>query len=146
MVRQEKIMLMAQAAAYEKAHYQQDSFAKRYYRQDYIDKERLRARIWATIYFLVYWGVRAVQMFYLNQVNFLSFDYVGFVIRILVEYVILLFVVSFIAGFIHAWRYDKAKKRIDHYFDLLDQIDSFETFEKAEKTAEKQKAAESEGE
>ncbi len=146
MVRQEKIMLMAQAAAYEKTHYQQDSFAKRYFRQDYIDKERLRARIWATIYFLVYWGVRAVQMFYINQMNFLSFDYVGFVIRILVEYVILLFVVSFIAGFIHAWRYDKAKKRIDEYFDLLDQIDSFDTFEKAEKAAIKKNTEKSEEE
>ena len=135
MVRQEKIMLMAQAAAYEKTHYQQDSFAKRYYRQDYIDKERLRARIWATVYFLVFWGVRCVQMFYLDQVNFLSFDYIGFAIRVLVEYVILLFVVSFIAGVIHAWRYDRAKKRIDHYFDLLDQIDSFATFDKAEQAA-----------
>lgn len=126
MVNTEKIRLMAQAAAYEQRQYARDSFANRYYKQDYVDKERLRAGIFATIFYILFWAYEAVCIFYLNGVDLLTYDYVGLCIRILVEYVALLILVSVITGAVHSRRFDKAKQRMDSYYDLLDQIDSYQ--------------------
>lgn len=125
MVDTEKIRLMAQAASYEEKMMRHDSFVKRFYKQDYVDKEKLKARFFATIFFLLFWGYKAVKIFFIDRADLLHYDYTGLVIRILVEYVILLIIVSVIAGLVHARRYEKAKERVDSYFDLLDQIDLY---------------------
>lgn len=124
--REEYIRLMAQAASYEKNHYQQDSIAKRYYRQDYIGRKVLGACFWATIYYIIYWAYRLADIFYIKNANLLTYDYRGLVVHILVVYVVVLVVVGIIAGLVHARRYDAAKKRLNAYYDLLDQIDTFE--------------------
>lgn len=126
MVNTDKIRLMAQAASYEEKMLRQDSFAKRYYRQDYLDKEKLKARFWSTVFFLMYWGFQIVNIFYVEHANLLTYDYVGLAIRVVVEYIVLLLVVSAIAGVVHARRFDEAKSRLDEYYDTLDQIDSYQ--------------------
>lgn len=126
MVNTDKIRLMAKAAAYEEKQLQQDSFVRRYYKQDYVDRERLRAGFFATIFFILFWIYQAIKIFYIEAADLLTYDYVGLVIRILLEYVVLLVVVSVITGFVHIQRFDQAKKRMDNYYDLLDQIDSYQ--------------------
>ena len=56
----------------------------------------------------------------------MHYDYTGFVINALVGYLILLLVVSGITAAVHGSRYDRAKKRIDQYYDLLEQINEIE--------------------
>ena len=73
--------------------------------------------------YLVYY---AVDEFYVKGVDLLHYDYTGFVINALVGYLILLMVVSGITAVVHGNRYDKAKKRIDQYYDLLEQINEIE--------------------
>ena len=51
MLSREKIRMMAQAAVYEKQYYRKDMFAGRYYKNDYIGLERLKTKIWMTIFF-----------------------------------------------------------------------------------------------
>ncbi len=126
MVNTDKIRLMAKAAAYEARQLQQDSFVKRYYKQDYVDRERLRAGFFATVFFILFWIYQAIKIFYIEAADLLTYDYVGLVIRVLVEYIILLVVVTVIASFVHIQRFDQAKKRMDNYYDLLDQIDSYQ--------------------
>jgi len=126
MISTDKIRLMTQAASYEEKQERHDAFARRYYKQDYVDKESLKARVFATIFFLLFWGYRAVEIFYIEHANLLTYDYAGLVIRILVEYILLLVVVTAIAGFVHSRRFDKAKARLDEYYDVLDQIDSYQ--------------------
>lgn len=126
MVNTDKIRLMAKAAAYEEKQLQQDSFVRRYYKQDYVDRERLRAGFFATVFFILFWIYQAIKIFYIEAADLLTYDYVGLVIRILLEYVVLLVVVSVITGFVHIQRFDQAKKRMDNYYDLLDQIDSYQ--------------------
>ena len=46
MINKEKIRLMTQAAAYESSGLQRDSFAKRYYKKDYVGLEKLKSKIW----------------------------------------------------------------------------------------------------
>lgn len=126
MVNTDKIRLMAKAAAYEEKQLQQDSFVRRYYKQDYVDRERLRAGFFATVFFILFWIYQAIKIFYIEAADLLTYDYVGLVIRILLEYIVLLVVVSVITGFVHIQRFDQAKKRMDNYYDLLDQIDSYQ--------------------
>ena len=45
LVNKEKIILMCKAAAYESGKLRDDAFAKRYYKQDYIDLQRLKLRM-----------------------------------------------------------------------------------------------------
>lgn len=126
MANKEKIRLMAKAAQYEESDFRHDSFAARYFKGDYIDKAQLTARIWATIFFILYWAYRLVKEFYVEGANLLTYPYVGTFVKIIVSFIGLLLVVSWIAGFAHARRYDQAKKRIDEYYDLLDQISEYD--------------------
>ena len=64
--------------------------------------------------------------FYVKNADLLHYDYVGFAVNAVVVYFILLVIISAISGMAHGNRYDKAKKRIDQYYDLLEQINEIE--------------------
>ena len=114
MINKEKIQLMAQAASYEASSFQKDAFAKRYYKKDYIGLEKLKSKIWITVFYVVYLMYTAID------------DYTGFVIHALVWYAILLLIISGVTAVVYGSRYDKAKKRIDHYYELLEQINNID--------------------
>ncbi|MCI8633074.1 MAG: hypothetical protein HFE64_06310 [Lachnospiraceae bacterium] len=126
MINKEKIQLMTQAASYETSSFQKDAFAKRYYKKDYIGLEKLKSKIWLTVFYIVYLMYTAIDEFYVKGADLLHYDYTGFVIHALVWYAILLLVISGITAVVYGARYDKAKKRIDHYYDLLDQINNID--------------------
>lgn len=126
MISKEKIRLMAQAASYESSQYRQDAFAKRYYKKDYIGLEKLKSKIWVTVFYVIYLVYTAVDEFYVKGADLLHYDYTGFVIHALVWYVILLLIVSGVTAVIYSNRYDRAKKRIDQYYDTLEQINNFD--------------------
>ena len=119
------IALMAKAAAYEEEYLKRDSIARRYYKQDYVGVQQLKARVWATIFYIIYWAYKVVDIFYIQQANLLHYNYTGLIIRVLAEYAVVLIAVSVIAGLVHSVRCDRAKKRLDVYYVLLDQIDNF---------------------
>ncbi|MBO6158126.1 MAG: hypothetical protein J6P72_02550 [Firmicutes bacterium] len=125
MVSEEKIILMSKAAAYESDKYRDDSFAKRYYKEDYMDKTRLTLRIWATVYYIIYWGYTLVKQFYIEGVSLLHYDYGTLFVKVILYYAVILILVSWIGGFFAGIRYDSAKKRIDRYYELLASINDF---------------------
>lgn len=126
MINKEKIRLMTQAAGYEASGLRRDSFAKRFYKNDYVGLEKLKSKIWLTVFYAVYLIYFAVDEFYIKGADLLHYDYTGFVIDALVGYLILLLIVSGITSVVHGNRYDRAKKRIDWYYDLLEQINEIE--------------------
>lgn len=125
LVNKEKIILMCKAAAYESDGLRNDAFAKRYYKQDYIDLQRLKMRIWTTIFYLIYWVYYLVKEFYIDGANLLHYNYGALFIKVFFYYAILLIAVSWIAGFVHSIRFDIAKKRVDDYYDLLASINDY---------------------
>lgn len=116
--------MMAQAAAYEKRYFRRDLFASRYYKNDYIGMERLKTKIWMTIFFGVYLAGYLFNLVYIEQIDLLHFDYRGFVFRAVVIYLLLGFVISLITSWVYGQRYDKASKRLDAYYRQLDKIDT----------------------
>ncbi len=126
MVNKEKIRLMARAASYESTGFQRDAFAKRYYKKDYIGLEKLKSKIWLTLFYIVYLVYTAVDEFYVQGADLLHYDYTGFVLNALVGYIVLLLVISAITAVVYGNRYDRAKKRIDQYYETLEEINNFD--------------------
>lgn len=126
MINKEKVRLMAQAAGYESSELQRDSFAKRFYKKDYVGMEKLKSKIWFTVFYAIYLVYFAVDEFYVKGADLLHYDYVGFLVNAVAVYLILLLIISGITAVVHGARYDKAKSRIDHYYELLEQINEFE--------------------
>ena len=65
-------------------------------------------------------------MFYIQGADLLHYDYTGFVIRALVIYAALLLIVSGITAIVYSSRYDKAKERIDAYYEILEEINNYD--------------------
>jgi len=125
MVSEEKIRLMAKAAEYENNGLKRDIFAKRYYKQDYVDSRRLKLGFWATVYYILYWVYFLVKEFYIDNANLLYYDYGALFLKIILGYLILLVAVACIAGFFGGIRYDQAKNRLDGYYELLARINDY---------------------
>lgn len=122
MINKDKIRLMAKAASYESDGLRHDAFAKRYYKKDYIGLEKLKSKIWITVFYVIYLFYKAVDEFYIQGADLLHYDYTAFVIQALVWYAILLLIVSGVTAVIFSVRYDKAKKRVDAYYETLEEI------------------------
>lgn len=126
MINKEKIRLMAQAASYESREYHKDSFAKRYYKKDYIGLEKLKSKIWVTVFYAIYLVYFAVDEFYVNNADLLHYDYIGFAVQALFIYIVLMLAASFVTAFVHNKRYDDAKKRMDNYYETLEKINQMD--------------------
>lgn len=124
MLSKEKIRMMAKAASYEKMQYRKDLFASRYYKNDYIGLERLKTKVWLTIFYGVFIAGYLFNLVYVEQADLLHFDYQGFVFRALVIYLLLSFVISMITSAVYGPRYEKASKRLEAYYQHLEKIDS----------------------
>ena len=77
MINKEKIRLMTQAAAYESSSLRRDSFAKRYYKKDYVGLEKLKSKIWFTVFYAVYLVYFAVDEFYSQFPAYKGSIYIG---------------------------------------------------------------------
>lgn len=126
MINKEKIRLMAKAASYESSGYRQDSFAKRFYKKDYVGLEKLKSRIWLTIFYAICIVCFAIDEFYVKGADLLHYDYIGLAINVLLGYVVLLLIVSGVTAMVHGNRYDAAKKRMDQYYETLEKINNID--------------------
>ena len=122
MYSREKIRMMTQAAIYEKKYYRKDMFAERYYKNDYIGLERIKTKIWLTIFFGMYIGWSLFDQVYVQQVDLLIFNYKEFVIRTVIIYLVLSFIVSVITSLVYGPKYDKANRRLKAYYTQLEKI------------------------
>lgn len=122
MVSKKKIQMMTKAEGYRQKSYREDSFAERFYKNDYIGMERIKSKIWFTIFYALYLLFILVKTFWVEGGDMLHFDYQGFVIKALVWYLIFSLIISGVSSLICSKRYDQAKKRIDAYHDTVDQI------------------------
>ncbi len=126
MLSKEKIRMMTQAAVYEKHYYRSDRFAERYYKNDYIGLERIRTKIWMTIFFAIFVGSYLFMQVYVEQVDLLHYNYREFVIKALIVYLILSLIVSLLTSAVYGPKYDRASRRLKAYYDQLEKINSKE--------------------
>ena len=126
MISKKKIRMMTQAAIYEKRYYRRDAFVQRYYKSDYIGMERLKSKIWLTIFYGISLVAYMFDQVYNQAVDLLHYDYQGFVIKAVLIYLALGVVISIITSSVYGPRYDKANRRIDAYYRQIDKINTME--------------------
>lgn len=122
MLSREKIRMMAQAAVYEKQYYRKDMFAGRYYKNDYIGLERLKTKIWMTIFFAMYVAAHIFNLVYIEQIDLLHYNYKEFAIKAIVVYLALSLVISLLTSAVYGPRYERANRRLKAYYDQLEKI------------------------
>ena len=117
---------MTQAEIYEKRYYRRDAFFQRYYKNDYIGMERLKSKIWLTIFYGISLVAYMFDQVYNQAVDLLHYDYQGFVIKAVLIYLALGIIISIITSSVYGPRYDKANRRLDAYYRQIDKINTME--------------------
>ena len=122
MLSKDKIRMMTQAAIYESRYYHADKIASRYYKTDYIGIERVKTKIWMTIFYAIALCWSAFDQVYVQQIDLLHYPYRAFLVKAVVIYLILNAVVSVITSAVYGPKYDKAAKRLEAYYRQLEKI------------------------
>ena len=122
MLSREKIRMMAQAAVYEKSYYRKDMFVERYFKNDYIGLERLKTKIWMTVFFAMYVAAHIFDLVYIEQIDLLHFNYKQFAIKTIIVYLILSVIISVLTSAVYGPKYERASRRMKAYYDQLEKI------------------------
>ncbi|MCR5005592.1 MAG: hypothetical protein K6A77_06775 [Clostridiales bacterium] len=122
MLSREKIRMMAQAAVYEKSYYRKDMFVERYFKNDYIGLERLKTKIWMTVFFVAYIAAYIFDLVYIEQIDLLHFNYKQFAIKAVIVYLILSVIISVLTSAVYGPKYERASRRMKAYYDQLEKI------------------------
>jgi len=106
-------------AAYEEHEGKRDIAISGYFRGDYISFQLLKSAIYATVGFAL-----AVAMYVLYNIetfleDFYKMDVVDFLKGILSKYCLVLAVYLVISYFVYNYRYNKAKRHVKQYNQLL---------------------------
>ena len=122
MLSREKIRMMAQAAVYEKSYYRKDMFVERYFKNDYIGLERLKTKIWMTVFFAMYVAAYSFDLVYIEQIDLLHFNYKQFAVKAIIVYLVLSVIISVLTSAVYGPKYERANRRMKAYYDQLEKI------------------------
>ena len=122
MLSREKIRMMAQAAVYEKSYYRKDMFVERYFKNDYIGLERLKTKIWMTVFFAMYVAAYIFDLVYIEQIDLLHFNYKQFAVKAIIIYLVLSVIISVLTSAVYGPKYERANRRMKAYYDQLEKI------------------------
>ncbi|MBR2262985.1 MAG: hypothetical protein IJ917_01350 [Firmicutes bacterium] len=122
MLSREKIRMMAQAAVYEKSYYRKDMFVERYFKNDYIGLERLKTKIWMTVFFAMYVAAYIFDLVYIEQIDLLHFNYKQFAVKAIIVYLVLSVIISVLTSAVYGPKYERANRRMKAYYDQLEKI------------------------
>ncbi len=122
MLSREKIRMMAQAAVYEKSYYRKDMFVERYFKNDYIGLERLKTKIWMTVFFAMYVAAHIFDLVYIEQIDLLHFNYKQFAVKAIIVYLVLSVIISVLTSAVYGPKYERANRRMKAYYDQLEKI------------------------
>ena len=119
---------MTEAALYENSfQFRKDSFIRRYFKPDYIALNRFITKAWMTVFFAGGLIAYIFQLVYVEAVDLLHFDYQGFMIKAVVIYLVLCFIISLLSSAYYGNKYGQAERRVEQYFRQLDEIDAYQS-------------------
>lgn len=130
MIDQRKIRIMTGLAIYDKHYGRKDRMIESNFRRDYIYKKNCITRICVTIGFCILLGFYAMDLFFINEIDFFTFDFVweakkaGFVL------IVLLVFYSLMGRYLHGKEYDQAERRLTSYHSLIEKLHEMNEKEK----------------
>ena len=119
MLNEERIRLMTRMAAYEEHEGKKDIAISGYFRGDYISFQLLKSAIYATVGFALEVALYVLYNIETFLEDFYKMDIVDFLKGILSKYCLVLAVYLVISYFVYNYRYNKAKRHVKQYNQLL---------------------------
>jgi len=120
---QEKIVIMAKLAVYDKNTGKDDWKDNVFFRQDYIYANNMRTR------FFAFFGCLILTVFYILHIaafqdtDIFSINIQAQAIRIIIFFALVLVAYTVIGTILYTAMYAQTQKRIENYFKLLDRLD-----------------------
>lgn len=119
MLNEKKIRLMTKLALFEESEGKKEVKMDRYYRVDYIRYQILKSMVCVTLgYLLIVLAIVVYQSEYIID-NITTIAYKSIGIYIVLGYLFLLLLYSFITGIVSYFRYEKAKVKMKYYKKTL---------------------------
>lgn len=120
-----KIRIMTGLAVYDKHYGRKDRMIECNFRNDYIYKKNCWTRICIVAGFLILLGFYAMDLIFINEIDFLKFNFKLAGIKLGVVLLLLLIVYSLIGRFLYGREYDAAERRLSSYYSLIDKLNTF---------------------
>lgn len=137
MLDEEKIHYMTKIAIHRKNYNEKDTKLDNFYRSDYIYKKNIFNRF-AVLIGLVFVAIlAALDIIFVKQTDIFSINYKEFGIKLIVIFLVVMILYSFIGMLKYGAEYDLAEKRLKQYRSLIRDLEKY----KRNKAKEKKIAA-----
>lgn len=124
MLNEDKVIMMTKMASYEENEGKKNVRVLNYFRSDYIMLQLLKSIVCATIAFLVVFGVYVLYDFENFMMNLYKLDLLEYGRSVLLKYLIVVGIYSFITYVLYAYRYAKARKGLRIYLMNLKKLNN----------------------
>lgn len=119
MLSEERIKLMTRMASYEATEGKKNEAVSSHFRSDYVGMQVLKAVIYATIAYMIVFGVYVYYDFEEIMLNIYKMDLWAFAMSIVKKYVIFIVAYGAVVYVAFSIKYSKAKQNLKRYFNNL---------------------------
>lgn len=119
MLSEERIKLMTRMASYEATEGKKNEAVSSHFRSDYVGMQVLKAVIYATIAYMIVFGVYVYYDFEEIMLNIYKMDLWAFAMSIIKKYVIFIVAYGAVVYVAFSIKYSKAKQNLKRYFNNL---------------------------
>ena len=124
MLNEERVILMTKMASYEEHEGRDNMKIGKYFRSDYIAVQVLKSVLYATVAFVLIFGMFVLYDFEVFMQDIYKMDLVSFAKTLLTYYGITVVIYGAISYVIYAYRYSKARKNLKLYYHNLKKLNS----------------------
>ena len=124
MLNEERVILMTKMASYEEHEGKKNMKIGKYFRSDYIAVQVLKSILYATVAFVLIFGMFVLYDFEVFMQDIYKMDLVSFAKTLLTYYGITVVIYGAISYVIYAYRYSKARKSLKLYYHNLKKLNS----------------------
>ena len=124
MLNEERVILMARMASYEKGEGRKNVKLGNYFRSDYIAIQILKSVVCSTIAFAIVFGLYVLYNLDELMQELYSMDLIGFVKNVITDYGIVVIGYGVLTYIGCSWRHAAAKKSLKNYYHNLKKLSS----------------------
>lgn len=124
MLNEERVILMTHMASYEKGEGRKNVKIANYFRSDYVTVQVLKAIVYATIVYAMFFGLYVFYDFEGFMQNLYKIDLFTFAKNVLRYYVIAVAAYAVLTYFVSTYHYMKAKKSLRIYYQNLKKLNA----------------------
>lgn len=129
MISEERVKLMTRMASFEAKQGQKNTSVAKYFRNDYVGLQALKAVICATIAYMIVFAAYIYYDLEFYLLNIYKMDVMAFAKTALKYYIVVIVVYSVIVYLSSVIKYNLAKKKLKRYFNNLKKLNALYSME-----------------